>query len=129
MLTLSPRVRIYVARDATDMRKSIDGLEALTRVVLRHDAFSGDLFVFCNRRRNRIKILYWESSGFWLLHKRLEKGTFAWPAIDDPAQTHVEMDQGALAALLAGLDFSAATTRRWYRRKAVNRSAEGADHA
>ena len=79
MLSLPTSVRIYLARGATDMRKSIDGLSAVTTQVLEQDPFSGHLFVFCNRRRDRIKILYWEQSGFWLLHKRLEKGTFAWP--------------------------------------------------
>ena len=71
MLSLPTSVRIYLARGATDMRKSIDGLAAVTKEVLQHDPLSGHLFVFCNRRRDRIKILYWERSGFWLLHKRL----------------------------------------------------------
>ena len=80
MLSLPTSVRIYLARGATDMRKSIDGLAAVTKQVLEHDPLSGHLFVFCNARRDRIKILYWERTGFWLLHKRLEQGTFAWPA-------------------------------------------------
>ena len=117
MLTLSGRERIFLARGATDMRKAIDGLEAVTRLCLRRDPFSGDLFAFCNRRRNRIKILYWESSGFWLLHKRLEKGTFAWPATDDVTQMHIEMDHTELAALLGGLDIRDARRRKWYQMK------------
>jgi transposase len=127
MLSLSPRVRIYLARGVTDMRKAIDGLEAVTRLLLKHDAFSGDLFVFCNRRRNRIKILYWESSGFWLLHKRLEKGTFAWPATEELKQTHIEMQHSELTALLGGLDFRDAKKRKWYRRKGVNRPPSATD--
>jgi transposase len=127
MLSLSPRVRIYLARGSTDMRKAIDGLEAVTRLTLSRDAFSGDLFVFCNRRRNQIKILYWESSGFWLLHKRLEKGTFAWPATEEQKQSHIEMDHGELAALLGGIDIRHAKRRRWYRRKEVNRGEDAAD--
>ena len=117
MLSLPPSVRIYLARGVTDMRKAIDGLEAVTRLTLRRNAFSGDLFVFCNRRRNMIKILYWESSGFWLLHKRLEKGTFAWPAPEGLKQTHIQMDHGELSALLGGLDIRDAKRRKWYRRK------------
>jgi transposase len=79
MLSLPTSVRVYLARGATDMRKSIDGLAAVTIEVLEHDPLSGHLFVLCNGQSNRIKILYWERSGFWLLHKRLERGTFAWP--------------------------------------------------
>ncbi|MCC6673449.1 MAG: IS66 family insertion sequence element accessory protein TnpB [Planctomycetes bacterium] len=114
MLTLPTAVRIYLARGCTDMRKSIDGLAALTTQCLELDPFSGHLFVFCNRRRDRIKILYWERSGFWLLHKRLEKGTFAWPLPADSEQRQIEMTTSDLAALLGGLDLRRATRRRWY---------------
>ena len=71
MLSLPPSVRIFLARGVTDMRKQIDGLAALVEHVLEEDPLSGHLFVFCNRTRNRLKIIYWESSGYWLLHKRL----------------------------------------------------------
>ncbi len=99
MLSLPTSVRIYLARGVTDMRKAIDGLAAVTKTVLRHDPLSGHLFVFCNRRRDRIKILYWERSGFWLLHKRLEKGTFAWPAIDDSSAKQIELSSSDLASM------------------------------
>ena len=98
------------------MRKAIDGLAAVTKAVLRHDPLSGHLFVFCNRRRDRIKILYWEQSGFWLLHKRLEKGTFAWPVPEDDDAQQVELSSTDLAALLGGLDLKRASRRRWYSR-------------
>ena len=117
MLSLPPSVHIYLGRGATDMRKAIDGLEAVTRLTLRRNAFSGNLFVFCNRRRNRIKILYWESSGFWLLLKRLEKGTFAWPATEDLKQPRIEMDHSELTALLGGLDIRNVQRRKWYQRE------------
>ena len=116
MLTLPPRVRIYLALGATDMRKSIDGLEAQTRLFLKKDPLTGDFYIFCNRRRDRIKILYWEESGFWLLHKRLEKGTFDWPRLVEESTTHMEMSSTELAALLGGIDISKAPRRRWYRR-------------
>ncbi|NQY56851.1 MAG: IS66 family insertion sequence element accessory protein TnpB [Ilumatobacteraceae bacterium] len=116
MLTLPTSVRIYLARGATDMRKAIDGLAALTTSILDKDPMSGHLFVFCNRRRDRIKILYWEQSGFWLLHKRLEKGTFAWPVTDDSDAKRIEMSATDLAALLGGLDVQRASRRRWYSR-------------
>ncbi|MFK7742405.1 MAG: IS66 family insertion sequence element accessory protein TnpB [Planctomycetota bacterium] len=114
MLSLPTSVRIYLARGATDMRKAIDGLAAVTKTVLEHDPLSGHLFVFCNRRRDRIKILYWERSGFWLLHKRLEKGTFAWPLPEDSDAKQVELSATDLAALLGGLDVQKAKRRRWY---------------
>ena len=98
------------------MRKAIDGLAAVTKTVLQHDPLSGHLFVFCNRSRDRIKILYWEQSGFWLLHKRLEKGTFAWPALTDNSVKQIEMSSSDLAALLGGLDLEKAKRRRWYSR-------------
>ena len=122
MLSLPPSVRIYLARGPTDMRKQIDGLAALVEQVLEHDPFDGHLFVFCNRRRNRVKILYWEGSGFWLLHKRLEKGTFAWPLRVDDARASVRMSPAELAALLGGIDVRAARRRRWFSRKNETRS-------
>jgi transposase len=116
MLSLPTSVRIYLARGATDMRKSIDGLAAVTTTALEHDPLSGHMFVFCNRKRDRIKILYWESSGFWLLHKRLEKGTFSWPLLDDESVKRIEMSATDLAAMLGGLDLRKTKRRRWYSR-------------
>lgn len=116
MLSLPTSVRVYLARGATDMRKSIDGLAAVTKEVLEHEPMSGHLFVFCNRRRDRIKILYWEQSGFWLLHKRLERGTFAWPLPEGSASKQIELTSSDLAALLGGLDLRDAKRRRWYSR-------------
>lgn len=117
MLSLPTAVRVYLARGATDMRKSIDGLAGVVQQALTDDPFSGHLFVFCNRCRDRIKILYWEQSGFWLLHKRLEKGTFAWPVPPDGAASKVEMTSAELAALLGGIDVRHAKRRRWYSRE------------
>lgn len=116
MLSLPTSVRVYLARGATDMRKSIDGLVGVVQQVLNHDPFCGHLFVFCNRCRDRIKILYWEQSGFWLLHKRLEKGTFAWPVPADSTHARVELSSAELAALLGGIDVRDARRRRWYSR-------------
>ena len=79
MLSWAAPVQIYLARGTTDLRRSVDGLAGLVRNAMERDPFSGHLFVFCNRRRDRVKILVFESSGFWVLYKRLEKGTFAWP--------------------------------------------------
>ncbi|MCL6479503.1 MAG: IS66 family insertion sequence element accessory protein TnpB [Peptococcaceae bacterium] len=72
--------RVYIACGNTDMRKSIDGLAVLVKEAFNLDPFSNCLFVFCNRQRNKIKILQWEHNGFWLYYRRLEKGKFKWPA-------------------------------------------------
>jgi len=77
MLSLPAAVRIFVCRGTTDLRRSFDRLSATVTDVLRRDPFSGHLFVFFNRRKDRVKILVWERGGFWLLYKRLETGTFA----------------------------------------------------
>ena len=84
MLTLSPAVRIYLATGTTDLRRSIDGLSALVRERFELDPLSGHLFLFRNRRGDRLKILAWDRSGFWILYKRLEQGTFAWPTDAPP---------------------------------------------
>lgn len=78
-MTYGGGVRVYLALGATDMRKSIDGLSLIVSESFSMDPFSRALFVFCNRKGNRVKILEWEESGFWLHMKRLEKGRFRWP--------------------------------------------------
>jgi transposase len=115
MLTLSPAVRIYIATGATDLRRSIDGLSALVREQLALDPLSGHLFLFRNRRGDRLKVLAWDRSGFWVLYKRLERGTFAWP-IEETGS--VEMRSTDLALLLAGVDVARTRRRRWYERVA-----------
>jgi transposase len=116
MLTLPPSVRIYLAPGATDLRRSVDGLMALTRDRLGLDPLTGHLFLFRNRRGDRLKILVWDRSGFWVLYKRLERGTFAWPA-EEPERPF-EMRASDLMLLLSGVDVSATRRRRWYERAA-----------
>jgi transposase len=116
MLTLSPAVRIYLATGATDLRRSIDGLAALVRDRVTLDPLSGHLFLFRNGRGDRLKILAWDRSGFWVLYKRLEQGTFAWPSED--TGTPVEMRSPDLALLLSGMDVAQTRRRRWYERVA-----------
>jgi transposase len=116
MLTVSPAIRIYVATGATDLRRSIDGLSALVRDQLQLDPLSGHLFLFRNRRGDRLKILVWDQSGFWVLYKRLEQGTFAWPRDADGAS--VEMRHRDLLLLLSGVDLTRTRRRRWYERVA-----------
>jgi transposase len=128
MLTISPAVRSYVAIGATDLRRSIDGLSALVRQQLQLDPLSGHLFLFRNRRGDRLKMLLWDQSGFWVLYKRLERGTFAWPV--DEGASPVEMRQRDLLLLLSGVDLTTTRRRRWYDRlasdqhRAVSRGPE-----
>jgi transposase len=113
MLTVGGGAKIFLVAGATDMRKSYDTLAATVRQVIDKDPLSGHLFVFCNRRRDRLKILLWESSGFWLLAKRLEQGTFIWP---ESSRKAVEYSTAELAALLDGLELSGRRRLRYQRR-------------
>lgn len=112
MLSLPPAVRIFVARGATDLRKSFDALSALVREVLRQDPLSGHLFVFLNRRRDRIKVLYWDRVGFCLFYKRLEAGSFEVPVAE-------QIDVGSLLQLLEGIELSSVRRKKWYRHDAA----------
>jgi transposase len=116
VLTLPPTVRIFLAPGVTDMRKSFDGLAGAARQVLRLDPLSGHVFLFSNRRRTMVKILLWDRSGFWVFAKRLERGTFAWPAAD-ASRDHVELRSEELALLIGGLDPGLTRRRRWYERR------------
>ena len=114
MLTLPPAVRIYVAVEPVDIRKSFDGLSAAVREILLNDPLSGHLFVFRNRRSDRLKILFWDRSGYCLVYKRLERGTFHLPAAAAAHATHLEMESAELALMLEGIDLRGATRRpRW----------------
>ena len=108
MLALTGALRIYLYRGAADMRKSFDGLSGLVREELDEDPLSGALFVFCNRRRTMVKLLYWDRDGLALWYKRLEKGTFRVP---DPGAGAAEIDRRDLLLLLEGV-----TPRRMSRR-------------
>ena len=107
MMHLPASVHVYLCASACDMRKSFDGLHALVTQSMELDAFAGHLFVFANRRRDRIKILYWDRDGFAVWAKRLEEGTYAMP-FDDSAEKRCEITAAELAALLSGIDLSRA---------------------
>jgi transposase len=116
MFTLPAAVRIYVAADAVDLRRGFDGLSATTRTVIGADPLSGHVFVFLNRRRDRIKLLLWDRTGYLLLYKRLSRGTFSLSSSPRPGTRHVEMDAGELALMLEGVDLRGARRqRRWTR--------------
>jgi len=103
------------------MRRQFDGLARAAREVIHGDPMSGHLFAFCNRRRDRIKIIVWDRSGFWLFAKRLERGTFAWPKASSEQDGGMEMTSEELAALLGGFDISQMSRRRWWRREVTSR--------
>lgn len=102
MLTEAIVNHVYLARGSTDLRKSIDGLAALVQQAFDLDPFSPNLFVFCNRGRDKMKILYWDQNGFWLYYRRLERGTFHWPADDQPS-VPLKISRRQLRWLLDGL--------------------------
>jgi transposase len=100
MLALTAATRIYLYRSSCDLRKSFDGLCGLIRLELNQDPLSGSLFVFCNRYRNRVKLLYWDCDGLAIWYKRLEKGTFSLP---DRGAEDGRIDRRDLSLLLEGV--------------------------
>jgi transposase len=118
MIHLPASVRVYLCLAPCDMRKSFDSLQALVREHLELDAFAGHLFVFSSRRKDRVKILYWDRDGFAVWSKRLEEGTYA-VRFDDGAERRREITAQELGALLSGIDLSTAKRRKRYRRADV----------
>ncbi len=113
MLNLSAATRVFVATVPVDLRGSFNRLFALTQSVLRQDPLSGHWFVFTNRQRNRIKILFWDGSGLWCCAKRLERGRFSW-VFADGDQACASLRGEELIALLSGLEVR--EKKGWYRR-------------
>ncbi len=117
MLSFNPATRIFRAVEPSDMRRSFDGLSAIARDVIGEDPLSGYVFAFTNKRRNRLKLLFWDGSGLWVCAKRLERGTFSWPSFSCGANGRLSLRPEELTALLAGLDLDGARRRPWYRRE------------
>lgn len=103
MLSKTPIQHVYSAAGATDLRKSIDGLAAIIQMSFQLNPFSSNLFVFCNRKRDKLKILHWDHNGFWLYYRRLEKGVFQWPDERTPGPLCITPRQ--FSWLLDGLSF------------------------
>jgi transposase len=118
VIHLPASVRVYLCTSPCDMRKSFDTLHALVRDTLELDVFAGHLFVFSNRRRDRVKILYWDRDGLALWSKRLEEGTYAMP-FSEGGERRREISAQELGALLSGIDLSRAERRKRYSRKAA----------
>ena len=111
MIGLSAATRVFVALGPVDLRQSFNGLYAAVQQKLNQDPLSGHLFVFSNRSRNRLKLLYWDGSGLWVCAKRLEKGCFSWP---EGSGASASLRTEELTALVSGLEVRAKAG--WYRR-------------
>ena len=116
MIHLPASVRVYLCTTPCDMRRSFDGLYALVSGAMQLNAFEGHLFVFSNRRKDRIKILYWDRDGFAIWAKRLEEGTYAMPFTGAGGEQRQEITAQELGAILSGIDLSEAKRRKRYRR-------------
>ncbi|MBC8451136.1 MAG: IS66 family insertion sequence element accessory protein TnpB [Planctomycetes bacterium] len=109
MLSLSARQKIFLCREPVDFRKAHDGLVAIVRDELGADVFCGDLFVFLNKRRDRVKLLVWDQNGLWLHYKRLERGTFRWVVCEEAKK--IALSRADLSMLLEGIDLKAGKIR------------------
>ena len=116
MLSFTGNLKVFIALDACDMRAGINTLHALVADKLKEDSRSGTLFVFTNKRRKLIKVLYWDGTGMWLMTKGLEQGTFFWPHATDSHQTKLELRPEAFNMLTDGIDMHGAKPRGWYER-------------
>jgi transposase len=110
MLSLSPATRIFVALEPVDMRQSFNGLSAAVQAVLTQDILSGHLFVFTNRRKTRVKAIYWDGTGLVVYAKRLERGRFGWPTGDGPSRA---LRPEELTLVLHGIE--GRPRAHWYR--------------
>jgi len=112
MIALQPQLRVFLYRRPTDMRKSFHGLVALTEAELKEDPLSGSLFVFLNRRRDRIKILYWGQTGFCIWYQQLQQGTYQLPRAESLDEGDVlEVSRCQLSLILDGIELSSARQR------------------
>jgi transposase len=117
MLSFTGSLKVFVALEPCDLRKSFNGLHALASERLGEDPRQGALFVFTNRRRTRLKILYWDGTGLWVMIKRLEEGTFAWPRSVEAGAAKLRLTPEALAMLTDGIELRGARMRPWYERQ------------
>ena len=114
MLAFPVGFKIFLAVEAVDMRKQFNGLWAMATERLKEDPLQGAVFAFTNRERNRLKLLYWDGTGVWVLAKRLEKGRFTWPQGSD--QRKLSLTTEALTMLVGGIDLKDGCQKAWYER-------------
>ena len=113
MIAPGPATRLFLAPGTTALRRSFDGLYGLVRAQLSEDPRAGHLFLFCNRARNRLKVLCFDGTGLWVCAKRIERGRFAWP--DESVGAKVRLGAEALALLLGGLKLTRVERADWWR--------------
>ena len=127
MLSIPRTTRVFLATEPTDMRKGFDGLFALVENVIREDPFSGHLFVFRNRKRDRLKVLWWDTDGLAIFYKRLERGNYQFPtdsvASKSDTTSRCEIRSDELSLLLAGIDLGSVKRRRRYQRQVSDQPA------
>ena len=116
MIGFTGALKIYLALEPQDMRKSFNGLYAAAEERLGEDPKNGAVFAFCNKRRNRVKILYFDGTGLWVATKRLERGGFNWPKPSRSDQKRLKLAPEALQLLLDGVDLREGRLRPWYER-------------
>lgn len=114
MIGVTLPASMYLSTRPTDMRKSIDGLSGEIQDYLGRDPVDGSLFIFINRRRDKLKMLWWDRDGFWVLYKRLEAGTFQMPAFEN-ASLGISLGVDQLQLILAGIDLNSVRHRKRYR--------------
>lgn len=114
MLSIASNIKILLYNESADLRRGFDGLAALVENAMGENPLSGHLYMFLNRRRNRIKLLYWAVDGYALWYKRLEKGTFELPRSTSPEANHLEITASQLALILEGIELSSVRRRRRY---------------
>ena len=118
MIPVGPATRIYLAVGATDLRQGFEGLSDQVQHRFQEDPLSGHLFVFANRKRTRIKLLYWDGSGLWVCAKRLAQGCFSWPQTTEQRTGALRILAEELTLLLSGIDLEKTRARDWWRRAA-----------
>jgi transposase len=106
-------IKIFIRPGSTDLRKGANGLTVIVQEGMKQDPFSGSIYLFCNRDRTLLKAVYWDSSGFWLSQKRLEKEKFPWPGTKEAAR---ELNVEEMKMLLAGMDFFKAHKKQKYKK-------------
>jgi transposase len=116
MISFSGSLKIFLLVEGCDMRKGFNGLYGLVSSSFGEDPRSGALYVFSNRRHTRIKVLYFDGTGLWILSKRLEQGTFSWPKASQSDSLTLKLTPEAFAMLTDGVDLRGAKMRPWYER-------------
>lgn len=117
MIQVGPATRVFLAAGHTDMRKGFNGLTDLVRHHLAADPLNGHLYLFCNKRKNRVKILCFDGSGLWICTKKLQQGCFSWPDVEG-TDVSVSLKPEELTMLLAGIELERTRMKNWWRKSA-----------